>query len=135
MFSDDNIKDLIKIAKKGDVDAQYRLGYCYEKGIGVKINPDRAVKWYKKAVKQGYAEAQYRLGFYYYSTNSYAHRRPAVDLYERAAQQGHAKAQYELAKDYERMYRHEPIFEIYRNLAIECIKELLRKVMSKLKML
>jgi tetratricopeptide (TPR) repeat protein len=33
--------------------AQYRLGTCYEKGLGVKPDTLRAIEWYKKAYEGG----------------------------------------------------------------------------------
>ncbi|MBO5959059.1 MAG: SEL1-like repeat protein [Lentisphaeria bacterium] len=37
--------------------AQYQLGLCYEKGIGVDKNETKAIKWLVKAARQGYANA------------------------------------------------------------------------------
>src|SRR5215510_10425361 len=47
-----------KAANKGNAEAQYALGCCYEYGDGIKKNVDLAVKWYTKAADQGYTEAQ-----------------------------------------------------------------------------
>ena len=46
-----------KAADKGDVDGMYRLGWCYDHGIGVVVNKQEALKWYKKAAELGNAEA------------------------------------------------------------------------------
>ena len=46
-----------KAADKGDVDGMYQLGWCYDHGIGVVVNKQEALKWYKKAAELGNAEA------------------------------------------------------------------------------
>ena len=49
-------------AEKGDVAAQFKLGYCYYIGCGI---PSRdyslAKKWYIKAAEAGYPDAQFAL--------------------------------------------------------------------------
>jgi TPR repeat protein len=50
-----------KAAEKGNVDAQFRLGYCYEQGRGVKGSYGEAIKWYKKAGQQGDSVARERM--------------------------------------------------------------------------
>ena len=52
-------------AEKGNVDAQYKLAYHYEKGWGVQKDIDLAVHWYRRAAAQGDSAAKtalYRLG-------------------------------------------------------------------------
>jgi len=53
-------------AEKGDAKAQYNLALIYDRGIGVKNDDSKALKWYRLAAEQGYAEAQYNLGMMYY---------------------------------------------------------------------
>lgn len=48
-------------AEQGHKKAQYRVGYCYDKGRGVTENDVMAVKWYQKSAEQNYAKAQYQL--------------------------------------------------------------------------
>lgn len=54
-----------KSAKRGNAEAQYNLGYCYEKGVGVEINQDKAYKWYEKSAVQNYTDAEYALMMIY----------------------------------------------------------------------
>ncbi len=42
-------------------EAQYWLGYFYEKGLGMEQNLVLAQTWYKRAADQGHAKALYRL--------------------------------------------------------------------------
>lgn len=48
-------------AENGDADAQFKLGYCYDNGSGVKKDHAEAVKWYRKAAEQGHPEANLAL--------------------------------------------------------------------------
>ena len=58
-------------ARKGDENAQYRLGRFYYFGKGVKCDWEEAFRWIKKAARQGHAEAREKLksntgiGFFY----------------------------------------------------------------------
>ena len=45
-------------AKAGKAEAQYRLGFCYLKGDGVKRSPSQAKFWFSKAAKQGHRTAE-----------------------------------------------------------------------------
>lgn len=51
-----------KAALQGDPEGEYRLGLCYERGLGVPKNEALAVKWFSKAAQGGNANAQYELG-------------------------------------------------------------------------
>ncbi|MDI3503220.1 MAG: uncharacterized protein PWP64_156, partial [Candidatus Cloacimonadota bacterium] len=63
LFANDStdINKLIHDALRGNAEAQYILGVCYDIGEGVDKNPKQAVYWYEKAANQGNAEAQYIL--------------------------------------------------------------------------
>ena len=53
-------------AKKGDNDAQFNLGYCYENGLkGLDIDLKEAAKWYQKAAKKGHSSVQNSLGSFF----------------------------------------------------------------------
>ena len=40
-------------AEQGNAQAQYQLGWMYEKGEGIEKNIDKALEWYRKAATQG----------------------------------------------------------------------------------
>lgn len=48
-------------AKLGNAEAQYNLGYCYQAGVGVEQNQQKAIEWYLKSAKQGYNDALYQM--------------------------------------------------------------------------
>ena len=54
-------KKFLAAAKKGDAEAQYNLGACYEFGGGAPKDIDLAKQWYEKAAKQGNKKALARL--------------------------------------------------------------------------
>lgn len=51
-------------AEQNHPEGQYRLGDCYEKGIGVEQNPELAREWYLKAADNSYAWACNKLCYY-----------------------------------------------------------------------
>jgi TPR repeat protein len=48
-----NIRDLTESEENGSILSQAVLGYCYEKGIGVKIDKGKAAKLYRLAAHRG----------------------------------------------------------------------------------
>lgn len=54
-----------KAAEYGYAQAQNNLGWCYQKGLGVKQDYTLAAEWYRKSAIQGYAKAQNNLGYCY----------------------------------------------------------------------
>src|SRR6185312_9838688 len=82
-------------AVQGHVEAQHRLGFCYENGIGVEKDAQQAVEWYRQAAIQGHAEAQYKMGSSYSNGNGVAKNdEEAAEWYRKAAEQEHSTAQY-----------------------------------------
>ena len=41
------------------------MGVCYDNGLGVEKDSQKAFNWYQEAAKNGKMEAQYNLGFFY----------------------------------------------------------------------
>jgi len=60
-----------KLALKGSVLAQYKLGTLYEFGISVEPNTDEAIIWYKKASEKGNKAASNRLIYLDIKQNGY----------------------------------------------------------------
>ena len=97
-----SIKFLRLAADQGYAAAQYNLGVCYEKGLGVTQDYEIAKKYYCLAADQGYTMAQYNLGgLYYWGLGVPQDDRMAVKYYRLAADQGDASAQYNLGICYE----------------------------------
>lgn len=50
--------DLLPVARQGDAEAQYAVGYLYYNGLGVAKDFNSAVSWFNKAADQGNAKAK-----------------------------------------------------------------------------
>ena len=50
------------LAKKGNAEAQFRLGIMHDKGRGVPENDAEAIQWFRKAAAWGHVESQINLG-------------------------------------------------------------------------
>ena len=55
----------LRFAEKGDKDAQLKLAYMHELGLGGQFDAQSAFKWYSLAAEQGQPMAQYLLGRLY----------------------------------------------------------------------
>ena len=88
-------------AEEGDVDAQFYLGWIYDRSVGVPEDNVKAIYWYRKAAKQGHTEAQFYLGLMYLNCDvvprDYA---KATQWIRKAAEQGLAAAQNSLGSIY-----------------------------------
>lgn len=87
------------LADKGEVEAQYNLALCYDKGQGVPQDYSKAAHWYQKAADQNLPGAQLNLALCY----DKGHGVPqdyskAVYWYEKAAAQNYDLAKKNLAK-------------------------------------
>ncbi len=92
----------LSLARRGNAEAQFRLGWLHDAGLGTEKNPFNAVKWYHQAAAQGHANAQYNLGIM--SAEGRGMPRDdtkAANYFLEAANQGHAKAQYKMGLLYQ----------------------------------
>ena len=95
------VDKLLQAAEKGHKKAQYRLGFCYDKGKGVAEDDKKAFYWYEKAAAQGHAKAQYQLGqCYKKGEGTTKDMAKALKYYNLSAKQGNANAQLALGKCY-----------------------------------
>lgn len=88
------VKLFHKAAKRGHIEAQFKLGICYRRGWGVTQDYDKAVKWYREAAERGHADAQNSLGTRYKKGQGVLKNLDkAQEWYLKAAEQGNAIAQ------------------------------------------
>jgi len=83
-----------KAANQGYIQAEYKLGWAYEFGIGVVVNKALAAYWYREAAERNHAEAQYRLGYFY--SKGYGvppNEQESRKWYIKSAKQGNRRAQ------------------------------------------
>ncbi|MFC1835414.1 tetratricopeptide repeat protein [Thermodesulfobacteriota bacterium] len=52
-------EQVVKLAKKGDAEAQHTLGVLYSIGLGVSKSHKSAFKWHRKAAKQQHLDSQF----------------------------------------------------------------------------
>lgn len=91
-----------KAAEQDDLDAQYRLGLCYDRGEGLPRDYREAVKWYRKAAENGIVEAQFNLGICCENGNGTEKNIPeAIEWYRKAADRKYVDAQYRIGFCYE----------------------------------
>ena len=87
-------------AEKGLFKAQFRLGCCYECGLGVEQDIFKALEWFTEAAEQGDAITQNYLGFIYQCSVDEQDHAMAVEWYIKAAEQGYTEAQSNLGYCY-----------------------------------
>ena len=94
---------LLKRAKAGDADAQNKMGWRYDGGVGVEKSKSRAIYWYKLSAKQGFAKAQYNLGLaYYYKRGVKRDYRKSIEWFSKAAGRVNGRAEYFLGVMHEK---------------------------------
>ena len=93
------LEQSVKLAEKGDVNAQLLLGYSYLYGEnGAKVDYDKAFEYYAKAAMQNDNVGLNNLGSLYYSgIGIERNTAKAAILFEKAAKLGNAEATVNLA--------------------------------------
>jgi TPR repeat protein len=92
----------LPLAKRGDAEAQYRVGRLYYYGTGVAPDAAEAARWYRAAAEQGHARSQSNLGALYEEGRGVpADPAAAAAWYSKAAAQGRAVASLNLGRMYE----------------------------------
>lgn len=96
------VKEWKKLAKSGNMEAQYHLARAYANGRGAGQNMKKAVDYCVQAADQEYAPAQALLAhFYGYGKGVEKNYEEMTHWGEKAALQGYAKAQYNMGRCYE----------------------------------
>lgn len=94
--------DIVRpLAKRGDIPAQYSMGYMYAEGAGTVKDYDQAAFWYSRAADKGHNGAKYQLYELYLAADNPS-RSLATSLrwLAEAADSDHALAQHELGRRY-----------------------------------
>lgn len=94
-YRNDAEREFLKSAKKGDAEAQYNLGACYEFGSSAPRDIAAAKSWYRKAAAQGHKKAKARLRIL--EPPPRPTREQAAE-YRAAARRGDAEAQFQWAQ-------------------------------------
>lgn len=59
------MRHFLKLAHRGDAEAQYYLAYMYDTGQGISQDLNEAARWYVRAAEQGYLPAEVYTGYIY----------------------------------------------------------------------
>ena len=90
--------DLKLQAESGDSNAQYLIGYSYERGKNNNRDLNEAAKWYQKAAENNNPRAQRRLGLLYATGNGVKQDfSKTAELFKSAANLGYGAAQMDYA--------------------------------------
>jgi len=90
------------LAEDGDAEAQYYLGYMYEKGQGVAKDQAIMRKWYQRAADGGNAKAQYKVavGYAFGLAGLPQSDEDAAKWLRQSAENGYKRAQKTLGRAY-----------------------------------
>ncbi len=66
---EDAFIQFLELAEKGDVEAQFWIGYLFQDGEGVAKDLEESFSWFKSAADNGHAQSQNHVGMYYYYGN------------------------------------------------------------------
>lgn len=90
------------LAEEGDAEAQYYLGYMYEKGQGVAKDQTVMRKWYQRAADGGNAKAQYKVavGYAFGLAGLPRSDEDAAKWLRQSAENGYKRAQKTLGRAY-----------------------------------
>ena len=89
----------MKLAKKGNSEAEFKVGEMYETGFGVKKDMKEASKWITKAAGKGHETAKFKLLYWDVEKNGLKGGNKAkVDALKAKAEEGNPQAQYYVGK-------------------------------------
>ncbi len=89
----------MKLAKKGNPEAQFKVGEMYETGFGVKKDMAEAKNWIDKAAAQGHETANFKLLYWDLEKNGLTRDNKArVEELKAKAKAGNPQAQYYVGK-------------------------------------
>ena len=116
-----SLVEFVKVSKESkDIqirsNSMYNVAVIHDFGLGVEINKDLAVAWYKSAAENNHKIAQYNLGWMFFN-GEFVEKDflLSFDYYKKSAEQNYSKAQFNLAnlfingdgtlKDYIKAYK------------------------------
>lgn len=93
----------MKLAQKGNAEAQFKVGEMYETGFGVKEDKAEAANWIMKAADQGHETAGFKLLYWDIEKNGVSDaNKGKLEELRAKAKDGNAQAQYYVGKMYSR---------------------------------
>ena len=93
----------MKLAQKGNAEAQFKVGEMYETGFGVKEDMTEARNWITKAADQGHETAGFKLLYWDIEKNGINDaNKGKLEALRAKAKEGNGQAQYYVGKMYSR---------------------------------
>lgn len=93
----------MKLAEKGNAEAEFKVGEMYETGFGVKQDMKEAENWINKAAEKGHETANFKLLYWDLEKNGVTSSNKAgLDSLQAKANEGNPQAQYYVGKMYSR---------------------------------
>ncbi|PCJ87671.1 MAG: hypothetical protein COA54_05080 [Thiotrichaceae bacterium] len=89
----------MKLAKKGNAEAEYKVGEMYETGFGVKKDMTEAMNWITKSANQGHETAGFKLLYWDLEKNGVtASNKEKLDALKVKFKEGNPQAQFYIGK-------------------------------------
>ena len=89
----------MKLAKKGNAEAEYKVGEMYETGFGVKKDMNEAMNWITKSASQGHETANFKLLYWDLEKNGLTKANKAeVEVLKAKAKEGNPQAEFYVGK-------------------------------------
>jgi hypothetical protein len=89
----------MKLAKKGNAEAEYKVGEMYETGFGVKKDMNEAKNWITKSASQGHETANFKLLYWDLEKNGLTQANKAeVEVLKAKAKEGNPQAEFYVGK-------------------------------------
>jgi len=89
----------MKLAKKGNAEAEYKVGEMYETGFGVKKDMKEAMNWTTKSASQGHETAKFKLLYWDIEKNGVTKANKAqLDVLVEKAKDSNPQAQFYVGK-------------------------------------
>ena len=111
---------LIPLAKEGNPEAQYNMGWLYANGFGAGVDVPTAVYWWKKAAASNHAASQFSLGMVYLTGDGKTIKKnvpEAIHWHMRSARNGYVEGQEMIRQLYETRKR--AVLKLYPDIATE----------------
>lgn len=101
MVRADDFSSYLKEAEEGDSEGMRHLAICYQLGVGVDKDLEKAWEWYGRAAKNGNHEAQYDIGVLYRDgIGTERNHKESAYWFRKAASNGHAEAMVNIARQF-----------------------------------
>ena len=101
VYADGLFNFQMKLAVRGNAEAQFKVGEMYETGFGVEQNTAEAVKWITKAASKGHETAKFKLLYWDMEKNGLNNKnRSQFESLKVKAEAGNPQAEYYLGKMY-----------------------------------